>query len=64
MLYRCSCCQNQFDTMQIDLTSGICPDCGKRFPGDLAGKTIRDFINRNMSAYVGVERDAEISAIA
>ena len=43
MLYSCSCCNNQFDTMQVDLTSGICPSCNNRFPGDLAGKTIRDF---------------------
>ena len=43
MIYYCHHCRNGYDTLQTDLTSGICPACGERYKGDFAGKTIRDF---------------------
>jgi serine/threonine-protein kinase len=43
MQYRCSQCYATFDTLQTDLTSGICPACNQPFPGLFAGKQVRDF---------------------
>jgi len=43
MIYTCAHCLNQFDTLQDDLTGGICPACQQRFPGMFAGYTVRDF---------------------
>ena len=43
MQYRCSTCQQFFDTLQTDLTGGVCPACNHQFPGMFAGKQVRDF---------------------
>jgi serine/threonine protein kinase len=43
MIYYCHNCRNGYDTLQTDLTGGICPACGERYNGLFAGKTIRDF---------------------
>ena len=43
MLYSCKNCNKKFDTLQIDLTSGVCPECNCAFPGQFAGKTIRNY---------------------
>ena len=43
MIYYCHHCHNGYDTLQTDLTGGICPACGERYKGMFAGQTIRDF---------------------
>jgi len=43
MQYKCDKCNSVFDTLQTDLTSGICPACGQQFKGMYAGKVVRDF---------------------
>ena len=43
MLYQCNECQKSFDTLKVNLAGGACPACGKKFKGDFAGTTVRDF---------------------
>ena len=43
MHYRCDNCRQSFDTLQTDLSDGICPACNQRFRGDFAGCKVRDF---------------------
>ena len=43
MIYRCNNCNSEFDTLQVDLTGGVCPACNHRFSGRFAGCMVRDF---------------------
>ena len=43
MLYSCDKCNSVHDTINTDLSNGICPACGEKFKGMFAGKTVRDF---------------------
>ena len=43
MLYGCHHCQGLIDTLQTDLSSGVCPLCGQKFKGMFAGVAVRDF---------------------
>ncbi len=43
MLYTCAACHGRFDTLQTDLSCGVCPSCGEKFKGLFAGRAVRDF---------------------
>ena len=43
MIYNCHQCQSAFDTMQVDLSGGCCPACGKKFKGMFAGNQVRGY---------------------
>ena len=65
MLYRCSNCFKKIDTLQNDLTNGICPECNHAFPGQFAGKKIRNYhligeLARGANGVVYVARQANM----
>ena len=43
MLYHCSHCQGEVDTLKTDLSAGTCPLCGQKFKGLFAGMKVRDY---------------------